>query len=110
MKKRSHRCDINRLRPRNRHKYTNYKMYVSMMMIICSKQHLSNIWSSSHEKVKQQLGWVEKKMLLIKKSVYLFTFNYNSINSVQRNDDLWRSVSKRQLRGTEKRHFFSVYI
>ena len=67
MKKRSHRCDINRLRPRHRHKYTKYKMYVSMMMIICSKQHLSNIWSSSHEKVKQQLGWVEKKMLLIKK-------------------------------------------
>ena len=40
--KRSHRYDINRARPRHKHKYTKYKMYLSMM-VICIKQHLSNI-------------------------------------------------------------------
>ena len=32
-----------------------------MMVVICTKQHLSNIWSSVHEKVKQHWGWVEEK-------------------------------------------------
>ena len=31
------------------------------MMLICIKQHLSNIWSSIYEKVKQDSGWVQKK-------------------------------------------------
>ena len=36
------------------------------MTLICIKQHLSSIWSSIHEKVKQNRGcW--KKALLIKK-------------------------------------------
>ena len=43
MKKRSQRYDINRLRPRHVHKYTKYKMYLIKMMVICIKQHLSNI-------------------------------------------------------------------
>ena len=30
-------------------------------MVICIKQHLSNIWSSIHEKAKKHSGWVEKK-------------------------------------------------
>ena len=30
MKSRSHRYDINRLRPRHGHKYTKYKMYLSI--------------------------------------------------------------------------------
>ena len=38
----------------------------STMMVICIKQHLSNVWSSIHERVKQHWGWVEKKVLLIK--------------------------------------------
>ena len=37
-------------------------------MLTCIKQHLSNIWSSIHEKVKQHWGWVEKKAMLIKKA------------------------------------------
>ena len=32
-----------------------------MIMIICIKQHLSNIWSLIHKKVNQHLDWVEKK-------------------------------------------------
>ena len=38
------------------------------MIDICIKQHLRNIWSSIHEKVKQQrLSW--KKSIAYKKSV-----------------------------------------
>ena len=37
------------------------------MVVICIKQHLSNIWSSIHEKVRQHCGWVEKKRSLKKK-------------------------------------------
>ena len=36
---------------------------------MCTKQHLSSIWNSIHEKVKQHWGWVGKKVLLIKKRV-----------------------------------------
>ena len=32
------------------------------MMLICIKQHLSNIWRSIYEKVKQHWGWVEKSV------------------------------------------------
>ena len=64
MKNRSHRYDINRPRSRHGHKYGTYKKYLTMMMFICIKQHVSNIWSSAHEKVKQQWGWVEKKRCL----------------------------------------------
>ena len=55
MKNRSHRYDINRPRPIHGCKH---KMYLSMMMVLCIKQHPSNIWSSIHEKVKQHWGWV----------------------------------------------------
>ena len=54
MKNRSQRYDINRARPRPGHKYTKYEMCLSKLMVICIKQHLSNILSSIHEKVKQQ--------------------------------------------------------
>ena len=43
MKNRSQMYDINRPRPRHGHKYTKYKMYLSIMMVICIKQNLSNI-------------------------------------------------------------------
>ena len=54
---------------RTRLVYTNYEMCLSMMMIQCNKQHLSNTWSWVHEKVKQHWGWVEKKPYLFKKSL-----------------------------------------
>ena len=53
MEKRSHRYDINGLRPRHGHKYSKYKMCLTIIMLIRVKQHLRNIWSSHHEKVKQ---------------------------------------------------------
>ena len=57
----SHRYDINRHRPRYGHKYSKYKKCLSMMLLICIKEHLSNIWSSVYEKVKHHWGWVEQK-------------------------------------------------
>ena len=43
MKNRSHIYDINRTRLRHGHEYTKYKMCLSIIMVICIKQHLSKI-------------------------------------------------------------------
>ena len=43
VKSRSHRYDLNRPSPKNGHKHTKYKMCLNIMMVICIKQHLSNI-------------------------------------------------------------------
>ena len=43
MKNRSHRYDKNKPRSRHGHKYTTNKMCPSIMMVICIKQHLSNV-------------------------------------------------------------------
>ena len=67
MKNRSHRCDIIRPGSRHRHKYTKYKMCLSLMVAIWIKQHLSNIWSSIQEKVKQSEA--ELQDVAYKKSV-----------------------------------------
>ena len=40
MKNRLHRCDINRPRPRRGDKYTNYRMCLTTMMVICIKGYL----------------------------------------------------------------------
>ena len=45
---------------RHVHKYSKYKKCLSMIILICLKQHLSNIWNSIQEKVKQHWDWVEK--------------------------------------------------
>ena len=39
-------------------------MFLSIMMVICIKQHLSNILSWIHEKVKQRWDWEEKTRCL----------------------------------------------
>ena len=64
MKNRSYWYDVNRPRPRHGHKYIKYKMWLNIMMTVCIKQYLSNIWSSIDEKVKQHWDWVEKKRCL----------------------------------------------
>ena len=43
------------------------------MMVISIKQHLGNIWSSIHEKVKQRWDWVEKKCCIKKKRLINFS-------------------------------------
>ena len=50
--KRLHRYDIDRARSSHGHKYSKHKKCLSMMMLICIKQHLSNILSSIQDKVK----------------------------------------------------------
>ena len=40
IKNRSHRQNINRPRQRHGHKYTKYKLYLSVMMVMCIKQRL----------------------------------------------------------------------
>ena len=62
MKNRSSRYDINRSRCRHGHKYTKYKICLDIMMVICIKQHLSNIWSLIHEKVQQHWDWFLKNV------------------------------------------------
>ena len=43
MKKRSHRYDINGLSSRHGHKHSKYKKCLSIMMLRCMKQHVSDI-------------------------------------------------------------------
>lgn len=52
MKYRSPRYDINKPRHKDGYKYAKYKMCISMTMIVCTKQQLSNIRISIHEKVQ----------------------------------------------------------
>ena len=48
---RSYRCNINNTRPRHGYEYTKYKMCLSMVMVMCKKQHLSDIRSLIYEKI-----------------------------------------------------------
>ena len=50
---RSQRYSMNRPRSVHEHKYSKYKKCLSIMMLLCIKQHLNNIWNSVHEKVRQ---------------------------------------------------------
>ena len=68
MKNRLHRYYINRPWCRHGHEYTKYKKCLGMMMLICIKQYLSNIWSSVYEKVKQHWDWVKKNRFYKKKT------------------------------------------
>ena len=43
MKNRLSRYDMNGPRRIHGHKYTKYEIYLHIMMVICIKQHLSNI-------------------------------------------------------------------
>ena len=63
----NHTDSTDRPRPRHGHKYTIYKMCLSIMMVIYTKQHVSNIWSLIHENIKQHWDWVEKKRCLWKR-------------------------------------------
>ena len=54
-------------------------MCLIMMIAMSNKQHVSNIWHWIHEKAKQHWGWVEKKSVAYKKSVYM---NENKMNII----------------------------
>ena len=59
----SRKYGINRPICRHGHKWSKYMKCLSMMMLICIKQHLSNIWNSIYENVKQHWGLVEKSVV-----------------------------------------------
>ena len=61
MEKRSYRYNINKPRCRHGHKYSKYKKCLGMIMFICIKQHLSNIWSSIH--VKKSIAYKKKRAI-----------------------------------------------
>ena len=83
MKNGSHRYDINRTNPRRGHKYTNFvfcfflgggdslhKMGLSMMMIMCNKQHLtlrekcpySELCWSAFSRIRTEYGEILQEM------------------------------------------------
>ena len=64
MKNSSHRYDIIKPKPKHGHKYANGIISVSVWWCLYVKQHLSNIWRSIHEKVKQRWGGTVKKRYL----------------------------------------------
>ena len=64
MKNRSRLYNINRPRQRQGHKCTKYKKCLGIIMVICIKQHLSNIWRSIQETVSKHWGWFEKTCCL----------------------------------------------
>ena len=111
MKNRSHTYDINRPRFRHGHKYSKYKKCLSIIFI-CIKQHLSNIWSSIHEKVKQHWGWVEKSVDY-KRIACSSKLNFTRISHCQNRRDikyctfLWQTVGLftcESVRHTLERH------
>ena len=53
IKKRSNRYDADRPRSSHGHKYSKHKKCISTMILICTKQELSNTGSSIHENVTQ---------------------------------------------------------
>ena len=81
-------------------------MCVSIMIAICIKQHLNNIWNSIHKKVKQHWGWVEKSVAYKEKRV-CFICIANSIRSFKRKISSQKRVSNccvKQLPGHMKEH------
>ena len=63
----SYRYDKNRPRFRDGHKCIKSKEFLSMITLICIKQHLSNIWSSIYEKINNNETELKKSVAYKKK-------------------------------------------
>ena len=61
-KKISHKHNINKRSSKHGRKYSKCKKFLSIMKLICIKQHLSNIWSSVHEKATTRLSWKNRSL------------------------------------------------
>ena len=68
MKNKSQRYNLRRFRSRHGHKYSKYKKYFTMMMLLCIKQHLSCIWSLIHEKLGNTEAELKKSVPFKKKA------------------------------------------
>ena len=75
IKNRSQIYNINRLRPRNGHKYSKHKTCFNMMMLLCIKHHLSNIWSNTEGELKKAL-LIKKKRVECWRSDVLLNFTH----------------------------------
>ena len=96
---RSHRNDMNRPRSKHWNKYDKYKKCLTIMMLVCIKQNLSNIWSSIHEKVKQYQGYAEKSVAykkpcilktFLNNKMYFVFHNYYTMINLKEKRLLWR--------------------
>ena len=81
MKNRSHRHDINRPRLKHRHRNRKYRKCLRIMMVICIKQHISNICSSSHENVMQHWSWVELHAVQYMAYEGIIPFSYGNVKT-----------------------------
>ena len=81
MKNRSHRHDINRPRLKRRHWNSKYRKCLRIMMLICIKQHISNICSSIHENVMQHWGWVELHAVQYMAYEGIIPFSYGNVKT-----------------------------
>ena len=61
MKHRLHIYDINRDRSRHGQKYANHKQYLSMMVFICIKQHLTTFEAQFMKKLGTTEAELKKK-------------------------------------------------
>ena len=64
MKNRSRRCDRNRPRSGHEHKHNKSKKGLSIIMVICIKQQLSNLCSSFVKKLSKTEVEFKKKRYL----------------------------------------------
>ena len=77
-------------------------MCLSIMMVKYIKQHLSNIWCSIQEKVKQHWGWAQKKRvtnrigIVSSVSSLAFLFNFGAIAKYKIMSD-GKSILRRSL-------------
>ena len=70
MKNRSYRYDIDRPTPRHGQKYTKYEMCLGIMMVVIStKQHLSNSFEAQFMKKLSNTDAELEKSVAYKKSV-----------------------------------------
>ena len=69
MKNRSQKHDIDKPRPRYGHKYAKYQMWLSIMIVLCTKQHHSN-FEAQFMKMLSNTKAELKKSVAYKKSVY----------------------------------------
>ena len=76
------------------------------MMLICIKQHISNIWSSIHKKVKQHWGWVEKN-IAYKLKVHTFK---NIVDSLYLDYPLSRKFLYPKLLPWSLEHFHHIHL
>ena len=72
MKNRSQRYNINRRRPSHGHKYTKYKVCLSIMTVICIKQHLATFAAQFMKKLSSTEAELKKSVAYKKSVEYLF--------------------------------------